>query len=324
MLENFTQPEALIVRNLTVSAGQKVLLELGEFSCKKGSIHAVIGESGSGKSLLLKSLMGLLKSNLSISGSAATTSLFPSSINSSLSTSASQVAAQLQSQAQISQQSQQPLSMAAKIAASEKAKQQQQQVQVVNPTVPVQATTSATLKKSTSSPAVSSTQVLVSPSPPPLPPVSLNDQDEEDALVNALNSSTNGSILSSSLLGNGVSPSGLPMLSPRMRFKGSVLSIVIREDKPHGFICVTKKREPELWSRVQREAPDTMRKLDGKDVATIVFQAADAVEGDALKPLGDAALQLLPTWKDAEVSFEVEYSARFKRYVAHRVKIEKK
>ena len=71
MLENFTQPEALIVRNLTVSAGQKVLLELGEFSCKKGSIHAVIGESGSGKSLLLKSLMGLLKSNLSISGSAA-------------------------------------------------------------------------------------------------------------------------------------------------------------------------------------------------------------------------------------------------------------
>jgi len=214
--------------------------------------------------------------------------------------------------------------MAAKIAASEKAKQQQQQVQVVNPTVPVQATTSATLKKSTSSPAVSSTQVLVSPSPPPLPPVSLNDQDEEDALVNALNSSTNGSILSSSLLGNGVSPSGLPMLSPRMRFKGSVLSIVIREDKPHGFICVTKKREPELWSRVQREAPDTMRKLDGKDVATIVFQAADAVEGDALKPLGDAALQLLPTWKDAEVSFEVEYSARFKRYVAHRVKIEKK
>jgi hypothetical protein len=249
----------------------------------------------------------------------APTSLFPSSNSGPLSSAVSQTSAAQQAQAQISQS--QPLSMAAKIAASEKAKQQQQQqVQAVNPPAPV--STSSTLKKSTSSPSVSSTQVLASPSPPPLPSqVSLSELEDEDALVNSLNA---GASLSSSLLGNGsamgVSPSGLPMLSPRMRFKGSVLSIVIREDKPHGFICVTKKREPELWSRVQREAPDTMRKLDGKDVATIVFQAADAVEGEALKPLGEAALLLLPSWKDAEVSFEVEYSARFKRYVAHRVR----
>ncbi len=69
MPETSSQQFALTVQNLKISAGHKVLLELGEFNCKKGSIHAVIGESGSGKSLLLKSLMGLLKSNLSLTGS---------------------------------------------------------------------------------------------------------------------------------------------------------------------------------------------------------------------------------------------------------------
>lgn len=278
----------------------------------------VVPNSSSGLMQLQSGLSNPNSSLLSGSIGSAPTSLFPSTNGGILPSTVSQTPAVQQAQAQTSQS--QPLSMAAKIAASEKAKQQQQQVQTVNP--PAQVSTNATLKKSTSSPSVSSTQVLASPSPPPLPSqVSMNDQEDDDALVNALNSGAN---LSSSLLSNGstmgVSPSGLPMLSPRMRFKGSVLSIVIREDKPHGFICVTKKREPELWSRVQREAPDTMRKLDGKDVATIVFQAADAVEGEALKPLGEVALQLLPSWKDAEVSFEVEYSARFKRYVAHRVR----
>jgi hypothetical protein len=286
-------------------------------------VNPIVGGAAQNSSSGLMQLQsGLSNTNNVFSGTvgSAPTSLFLSSNSGPLSSAVSQTSAAQQAQAQISQS--QPLSMAAKIAASEKAKQQQQQqqVQAVNPPAPV--STSSTLKKSTSSPSVSSTQVLASPSPPPLPSqVSLSELDDEDALVNALNA---GASLSSSLLGNGsamgVSPSGLPMLSPRMRFKGSVLSIVIREDKPHGFICVTKKREPELWSRVQREAPDTMRKLDGKDVATIVFQAADAVEGEALKPLGEAALLLLPSWKDAEVSFEVEYSARFKRYVAHRVR----
>jgi hypothetical protein len=71
---------------------------------------------------------------------------------------------------------------------------------------------------------------------------------------------------------------------------------------------------------VHREAPDTMRKMDGKEVATIVFQAADAVEGDALRPLAPEALAALPAWKDREVSFEAEFSVRFKRYVARRVR----
>ncbi len=61
---------ALKIENLKIHAGSKLLLELDHFTCFKGSIHAVIGESGSGKSLLLKSLMGLLKSNLSVSGKA--------------------------------------------------------------------------------------------------------------------------------------------------------------------------------------------------------------------------------------------------------------
>lgn len=61
---------ALKIDNLKIQTGNKLLLELDHLICYKGSIHAVIGESGSGKSLLLKSLMGLLKSNLSVSGNA--------------------------------------------------------------------------------------------------------------------------------------------------------------------------------------------------------------------------------------------------------------
>lgn len=102
-----------------------------------------------------------------------------------------------------------------------------------------------------------------------------------------------------------------------------MLSIVTRDDKLHGFICVTKKKEPELWTRVQREAPETMRKLDGKDVATIVFQALDAEGGDGKALTPESIQNSLPNWKDSEVSFSVEYSLKFKRYVAHRVRLVK-
>ena len=144
-------------------------------------------------------------------------------------------------------------------------------------------------------------------------------------------------------------------LSPGQRFRGSVLSIVTSpaSGRPsHGFICVTRRQEPGLWAHVQREAPETMRKVKGgHEVATIVFQAADAVEGaveggcegdgsgkgegkgkgkgegetattataQLLRQLSAEALAALPAWAGAEVTFESEMSGRYKRYVARRV-----
>jgi hypothetical protein len=134
-----------------------------------------------------------------------------------------------------------------------------------------------------------------------------------------------------------------------------VLSIVTSpaSGRPsHGFICVTRRQEPGLWAHVQREAPETMRKVKGgHEVATIVFQAADAVEGaveggcegdgsgkgegkgkgkgegetattataQLLRQLSAEALAALPAWAGAEVTFESEMSGRYKRYVARRV-----
>ncbi len=64
------QNSALVIQQLLIQAGGNSLLQLDKLICNRGSIHAIIGESGSGKSLLLKSLMGLLKSNLTLSGNA--------------------------------------------------------------------------------------------------------------------------------------------------------------------------------------------------------------------------------------------------------------
>jgi ABC-type glutathione transport system ATPase component len=53
--------------NFTVSHQQKNLLELEEFIAYPGEVHAVIGESGSGKSLLLKQILGFIPKNLQVS-----------------------------------------------------------------------------------------------------------------------------------------------------------------------------------------------------------------------------------------------------------------
>jgi hypothetical protein len=107
---------------------------------------------------------------------------------------------------------------------------------------------------------------------------------------------------------------------------GVVLSIVPRPDKPHGFVSVTRKREPGLWAAVARHAPDTMRRIDGREVATIVFQAADVEDGGGgVIAEGAGGLlglrAVLPTWRDKLVTFEAEYSEKWKRWVAHRVRI---
>ena len=44
------------------------MLQLPSFEAEESEVHAVIGESGSGKSLLLKMLIGLLPKNLSATG----------------------------------------------------------------------------------------------------------------------------------------------------------------------------------------------------------------------------------------------------------------
>ena len=63
--------EIISIHNLKVLASDKTLLNLPSFSSKTGEVHAVLGESGSGKSLLLKCLIGLLPKNLHSEGSIA-------------------------------------------------------------------------------------------------------------------------------------------------------------------------------------------------------------------------------------------------------------
>lgn len=61
--------EAIIeIKNLVINAGEKTLLSLPELSCKPNQIHSIIGESGSGKSLTLFSILGLLPKALKVSG----------------------------------------------------------------------------------------------------------------------------------------------------------------------------------------------------------------------------------------------------------------
>lgn len=56
------------IDNLVISSGEKTLLHLPSFEAAESEVHAVIGESGSGKSLLLKILIGLLPKNLAAIG----------------------------------------------------------------------------------------------------------------------------------------------------------------------------------------------------------------------------------------------------------------
>lgn len=60
----------LQIKNLLIEATSpsKILLELENLELQAGQIHAVIGESGSGKSLLLKTILGLLPKRLSMQG----------------------------------------------------------------------------------------------------------------------------------------------------------------------------------------------------------------------------------------------------------------
>ena len=60
--------DIISIANLTLSTSQQTLLRLPEFRSKLGEVHAVLGESGSGKSLLLKCLIGLLSPNITASG----------------------------------------------------------------------------------------------------------------------------------------------------------------------------------------------------------------------------------------------------------------
>ena len=59
----------LSIRDLRIHAGTTQLLHLPELLLNPGELHGVIGESGSGKSLTLFVIMGLLSPKLAISGS---------------------------------------------------------------------------------------------------------------------------------------------------------------------------------------------------------------------------------------------------------------
>lgn len=56
------------INKLRIQANNKTLLYIESLCCNAGEIHAIIGESGSGKSLTLLTIIGLLPRNLSVSG----------------------------------------------------------------------------------------------------------------------------------------------------------------------------------------------------------------------------------------------------------------
>lgn len=64
----------LRIRDLHISTSSKTLLQLPAIDFQPGRVHAIIGESGSGKSLLLLALMGLLAPELRIEATAMGTS----------------------------------------------------------------------------------------------------------------------------------------------------------------------------------------------------------------------------------------------------------
>ena len=62
-------PEAIVyIENLCIQSDKQVLLNLPHFECHASEIHALIGESGSGKSLTLLTIIGLLPKNLKATG----------------------------------------------------------------------------------------------------------------------------------------------------------------------------------------------------------------------------------------------------------------
>src|SRR5215831_1521807 len=52
-------PSAISVRNLRMGYGERVLLENASFDVQRGEIVVILGGSGSGKSSLMKNLIGL-------------------------------------------------------------------------------------------------------------------------------------------------------------------------------------------------------------------------------------------------------------------------
>jgi ABC-type dipeptide/oligopeptide/nickel transport system ATPase component len=59
---------ALEIQNLSIRCGVITLLDRISLSIKKGSVHALLGPSGSGKSLIAKAVVQLLPPGLSMSG----------------------------------------------------------------------------------------------------------------------------------------------------------------------------------------------------------------------------------------------------------------
>ena len=59
----------LSIRNLKISINGNSLLTLDALDVNPGEIHGIIGESGSGKSLTLFGVMGLLSPALTMEGS---------------------------------------------------------------------------------------------------------------------------------------------------------------------------------------------------------------------------------------------------------------
>lgn len=59
---------ALCVQDLAVLHGEDVLVDATSFSIPAGGVLTLLGESGSGKSLLAQAIMGHLPANLRCSG----------------------------------------------------------------------------------------------------------------------------------------------------------------------------------------------------------------------------------------------------------------
>lgn len=59
----------LHIQSLSIYCGEKVLSSIPDLQIEKGKTYGIIGESGSGKSLFLLSVIGLLPKELKLSGS---------------------------------------------------------------------------------------------------------------------------------------------------------------------------------------------------------------------------------------------------------------
>ena len=63
-----SQEAIVYIENLRIQSEKQTLLFLPHFECNASEIHALIGESGSGKSLTLLTIIGLLPKNLKATG----------------------------------------------------------------------------------------------------------------------------------------------------------------------------------------------------------------------------------------------------------------